>query len=79
MLVDQQAEITWLRTDGLAAYDQLDLEIDDFDLVYSYPWPGEEHVVDELFDTCAAVGALLLTYHGQDGIRLQRKVKPRTT
>ena len=29
----------------------------------------------DLFTDYAATGALLLTYHGQDGLRLQRKVK----
>ena len=41
----------------------------------AYPWPGEEQVIFDLFTDYAAVGALLLTYHGQDGVRLARKVR----
>jgi hypothetical protein len=32
-------------------------------------------VIFDLFKSCASVGALLLTFHGQDGLRLQRKVR----
>ena len=45
------------------------------DVVFSYPWPGEEQVIFDVFEASAAVGALLLTYHGQEGMKLQRKVK----
>lgn len=69
----EQHGVTWLRSDGADAYDWLDLEPDDFDLVFSYPWPGEESIVFNLFNEYAATGALLLTYHGQDGVRLQRR------
>ena len=73
-LVGQQNELTWLRDDGIAAYDMLGLDPDDFDLVFAYPWPGEEQIVFELFDHCGAAGGLLLTSHGENGLRLQRKV-----
>ncbi len=74
-LVDTIGEVTWLRTDGPDSYADLDLEPEDFDLVYAYPWPGEEQVIFDLFESCASVGALLLTFHSQDGLRLQRKVR----
>jgi hypothetical protein len=73
--VDQQRDINWLRTDGANAYEELDLEPDDFDLIFAYPWPGEEQIVFDLFAECGSVGALLLTYHGQEGMRLHRKVR----
>jgi len=73
--VDTAGEVTWLRTDRPDSYADLDLEPEDFDLIFAYPWPGEEQVIFDLFQNCAAVGALLLTYHGQDGLRLQRKVR----
>ena len=60
---------------GPDGYAELELEPDDFDVIFAYPWPGEEQVIFDLFADCAAVGALLLTYHGQDGLRLQRKVQ----
>jgi hypothetical protein len=73
--IDHLASIAWLTTDGPNGYSELDLDPDDFDVVFAYPWPGEEQVVFDLFAECAAVGALLLTFHGQDGVRLQRKVR----
>jgi hypothetical protein len=68
-------DVTWLSTSGPDGYQELQLDPDDFDIVFAYPWPGEEQTIFDLFEDCAAVGALLLTYHGQEGIRLQRKVK----
>ncbi|TWT99851.1 Ribosomal protein L11 methyltransferase [Botrimarina colliarenosi] len=65
--------VTWLSNDAPSAYDELGLDPDDFDLVFAYPWPGEEETVFELFAEFAAVGALLLTHHGEEGMRLQRK------
>jgi SAM-dependent methyltransferase len=74
-IVDTAGEVTWLRTDRPDSYADLDLEPEDFDLIYAYPWPGEEQIIFDLFENCAAVGSLLLTYHSQDGLRLQRKVR----
>lgn len=73
-LFDLAGDFNWVRTDGTSAYDLLQLEPDDFDLVYCYPWPGEEELSEELFTLCGATGALLLTFHGQDGLRLQRRM-----
>lgn len=71
--VDRNFEFDWLVTGVRPGYDELGLDIDDFDLIFAYPWPGEEDVVFELFDDHAARGALLLTFHGDEGLRLQRK------
>jgi predicted O-methyltransferase YrrM len=73
--LERLADIAWLSNDGPDGYNELELEPDDFDVVFAYPWPGEEQVIFDLFADCAAVGALLLTYHGLDGVRLQRKVR----
>jgi predicted O-methyltransferase YrrM len=73
--IDAAGEVTWLRTDAVDGYEELELDPDDFDVVFAYPWPGEEQVIFDLFQRCAAVGTLLLTYHSQDGLRLQRKVR----
>jgi hypothetical protein len=73
--VDISGEVTWLRTDRPDSYADLDLEPEDFDVIYAYPWPGEEQVIFDLFAHTAATGTLLLTYHSQDGLRLQRKVR----
>jgi hypothetical protein len=60
---------------GKAAYGELGLDPDDFDCVFAYPWPGEDEVISAVFDRYAARGAVLLTYHGQDGVLARRKVK----
>lgn len=73
--IDTAGEVTWLRTDRPDSYSDLDLEPEDFDLIYAYPWPGEEQVIFDLFERSASVGALLLTFHSQDGLRLQRRVR----
>ncbi len=72
-LVGWQEEITWLETEGDDAYQDLEMEVEDFDLIYAYPWPGEEQIVFDIFEKFASNGALLLTFHGQEGLRLQRK------
>jgi predicted O-methyltransferase YrrM len=74
-LVDILGEVTWLRTDRPDCYAELELEPEDFDLVFAYPWPGEEQVIFDLFAATAAVGTLLVSYHSQEGLRVQRKVK----
>jgi len=72
-IVDEMAQQAWLLTNEHPAYDELGLDPCDFDLIFAYPWPGEESLIDALFDAFAAEGALLLTYHGMNEIRLQRK------
>jgi hypothetical protein len=68
-------DVAWLTTTGPDGYEELETEPDEYDVVFAYPWPGEEQVIFDVFADCAAVGALLLTYHGQEGLRLQRKVR----
>lgn len=69
---------SWLTTEGDYAYDDLDLDISDMDVVFAYPWPDEEVVVCELFDRYAGTGAILATYHSSGEFRLKRKVaKPK--
>jgi hypothetical protein len=60
---------------GRAAYEELGLDPDDFDCIFAYPWPGEDDVVTSIFDAYAARGAVLLTYHGQDGVMVRRKIR----
>lgn len=67
------SECFWLITDAADGYEELGLEADDFDIIFAYPWPNEEHVLESLFERYAADGALLLTYNQYNAIRLQRK------
>ena len=72
-LFDMLGDFNWVRTDGGDAYQDLDLDPDDFDVVYCYPWPGEEALSEELFAECGASGALFLSFHGNEGMRLRRR------
>ena len=67
-------EYFWLVTDADEAYDELGLGPHDFDVVFAYPWPGEECLIEGLFEKYAAEEALLLTYTQYNSVRLQRKV-----
>jgi hypothetical protein len=74
---DVSPTFAWLTTDAGRAEQELDLAVDDFDVVFAYPWPDEENVIDDLFDRFAATGALLVTYHGGEGYRVRRKAPRR--
>lgn len=67
-------EFAWLDTSAAPAYDELGMDVDDADLIFVYPWPGEEAVVLNLFDAYAPRGALLLMNQGREGFRICRKV-----
>ncbi|MCA9139617.1 MAG: hypothetical protein KDB00_22745 [Planctomycetales bacterium] len=60
---------------GQSAYGAWETDLDDFSLVYSYPWPGEDEFHEDVFDRYAAVGAMLLMFVGPNEMRLMRKVK----
>ncbi|QDT06979.1 hypothetical protein K227x_54030 [Rubripirellula lacrimiformis] len=55
------------------AYAKIGLDLDDFAIVYSYPWPGEDDFHEVVFERYAARGALLLMFCGPNDIRLYRK------
>jgi len=72
-ITDTVDEFSWLEPGGLCAQEEMGLDPDDFDVIFAYPWPGEAHVIEALFEEYAAVGALLLTYNGLEDIKLFRK------
>ena len=71
---DSSSEYFWLVTDADDTYDELGLGPQDFDVVFAYPWPAEECLIEGLFEKYAAEQALLLTYTAYDSVRLRRKV-----
>ena len=73
-LTDVPQEFGWFTAGGACGHDLLGVDPADFDVVFAYPWPGEEQVIENLFERYAATGALLLTYHGHEDLRLRRKV-----
>ena len=67
-------EVAWLSTEGANAYEALQIDLDDFDIIYAYPWPDEDDILGDLFNSFASEGALLVTYNGIDDVRVRRKV-----
>jgi hypothetical protein len=63
----------WLSTDTSRPGLELEIAPDDFDLIFSYPWPDEERLTAALFERHARGGALLLSYHEVGSLRLRRK------
>ena len=76
-LADCTSEFTYLSERGPDGHAVLRRDPDDFDLVFAYPWPGSEDVIFRLFDAFAATDALLLTFHGSEGLQVERKVATR--
>jgi len=70
---DGVEDLAWLQAGGTCGYETLGIDPDELDLIFAYPWPGESSVISRVFEHYAADGALLLTYHGYDDLRLRRK------
>ena len=54
-------------------YEGMDANLDEVDLFFIYPWPGEQEFVLEFFQAVAADGALCLIYLGDDEFGLYKK------
>ena len=57
-------------TEGADAYDELGMDIADFDLVYAYPWPGEEDWLIEMVRRFGGERTSLMIYTVRDGYEL---------
>lgn len=62
---------SWLTFEEAASGEEAPIE--DFAVIFAYPWPDEEDFVELLFDRFAAPGCVLVTYHGAGEIRGRRK------
>ncbi len=60
------------------AYEALGLDIDDFAIIFAYPWPGEEDFLRAVFQRFARPGALLLQFCGPYDLRLWRQTDRRS-
>lgn len=58
--------------DGASGYLELKHPLDDFDLVYGYPWGGEEPLMRDLMRQYGARGARLLINGTSSGLRIFR-------
>lgn len=66
-------EVAHVTTEEDDIYQEIGLALDDFDLFFAFPWPGEHQFFEAIFESGAADGACLLTYRGRDGMNLVRK------
>jgi hypothetical protein len=64
---------SWFTADEGSAHEELGLAPEDFAVIFAYPWPDEERVTRDLFERYAALGAVLVTYHGGPDFRVRRK------
>ncbi len=67
----------WLATDGEDLQHEMDLGPEDFNVIFAYPWPDEENLIERLFEQIAGDGAILVTYHSDEHVRFQQKAKHR--
>ena len=68
-----RGEFAWLAAGGPAGYDALGLDLEDFAVVYAYPWPDEERLMAAAFGRHSRPGAVLATYHSDEAVRLRRQ------
>ena len=66
-------ENPWFDSGTSSAYQELEIDADQFDVIFAYPWPGGESLLTALFMQCAGEGAILLTYDEANGVLVQRK------
>ena len=68
-------EFAWLTVD--TGGDDADGELGpaDADVVFAYPWPDEEQLIEALFERHAGAGTVLVSYHGGEDFRVRRKVR----
>ncbi len=68
--VDADFAVTY---DGApSAWDELGLDLADFDVVYAFPWPGEEQLFHDLVHEYARPDALFVTYGSDEGFVVHR-------
>ena len=53
-------------------YDELEMELCDFDMVYAYPWPDEHGLYQDIMRSCGNEQALWMTYDAHEGVSVCR-------
>lgn len=62
--------------DGEPAYAELGMELRDFDVVYAFPWPGEEQRFLDLVRRHGRKDTFLVLYGAADGYQVFQKGRP---
>ncbi len=73
-LAEDTDPLVSLTHDIAPAYEQFDMALSDFAIVFAYPWPGEEHFLKAVFNRYARQNAVLLMYRGPFQVELYRKI-----
>ena len=73
-LVELGRDVEHVETHEGEVYEEIGLGLDDFDLFFAFPWPGEHTFFEAVFEAGAAANSLLLTYRGRNGMHLVRKM-----
>ncbi len=55
-------------------YQQIGADLDDFSLIFGYPWPGEWTFHEAVFARYGAPGALMVLFYGPNDVRVWRKL-----
>ena len=55
------------------AYAKAGLDVDDFGIIYSYPWPGENAFHRRVFETHAATGSVHVQFVGPNDVQAWQK------
>jgi len=72
-VIELAREVENVQTHEGDVYQEIGLDLSDFDLFFAFPWPGEHHFFEAVFHAGAPVNALFLSYRGRDGMHLLRK------
>ena len=73
-LLELSCEVEHVATEEGDVYEEIGMELDEFDLFFAFPWPGEHPFFEAVFQAGAADHALLLSYRGRNGMHLLRKI-----
>lgn len=55
-------------------YEKIGADLDDFAMIFGYPWPGEWIFHEAVFARFGAPGALLVLFYGPNDVRVWRRV-----
>lgn len=58
--------------DDEPGYDDLDMELRDFDIVFVYPWPNERALHQDIMRQCGGPHSLFMTFDVREGLSIER-------
>jgi hypothetical protein len=58
---------------GASGYPELGRSLEDFDLVFAFPWEGETPIMHDVMRRRGGRGARFLLYHAKEGVQVYRR------